>query len=335
MTHIQKKIAVVGGGSWATAIIKILSDNLIEKEIFWWMRNEEAIEHIRQYSHNPHYLSSVEIKVPDSNLSSNLKSIIASCDMILLNVPAAFLKETLKDISPKDLKGKKIISAIKGIVPDENMIIGEFMNQYFDIPFNDIIVISGPCHAEEVALEKLSYLTIASQNSELASHFSSMLNTRYIKTNVSDDIFGTEYAAVLKNIYAVASGICRGIGYGDNFQAVLISNAVREIESFVDAIHPIDRDIKESAYLGDLLVTAYSQFSRNRTFGNMIGKGYTVASAQLEMNMIAEGYYAVYCLHQINKTYKVNMPICRAVYAILYERHSPQIEMKLLSEQLT
>jgi glycerol-3-phosphate dehydrogenase (NAD(P)+) len=335
MTHIHKKIAVVGGGSWATAIIKILSDNLIEKEIFWWMRNEEAIEHIRQYNHNPHYLSSVEIKVPDSNLSSNLKDIITACDFILLNVPAAFLKETLKDISSEDLKGKKIISAIKGIVPDENMIIGEFMNQHFHIPFSDIIVISGPCHAEEVALEKLSYLTIASQDTELASHFSSMLNTRYIKTNVSDDIFGTEYAAVLKNIYAVASGICRGIGYGDNFQAVLISNAIREIESFVNAIHPIDRDIKESAYLGDLLVTAYSQFSRNRTFGNMIGKGYTVTSAQLEMNMIAEGYYAVYCLHQINKTYKVNMPICRAVYAILYERHSPQIEMKLLSEQLT
>jgi glycerol-3-phosphate dehydrogenase (NAD(P)+) len=335
MTHIHKKIAVVGGGSWATAIIKILSDNLIEKEIFWWMRNEEAIEHIRQYNHNPHYLSSVEIKVPDSNLSSNLKDIIAACDFILLNVPAAFLKDTLKDISPEDLKGKKIISAIKGIVPDENMIIGEFMNQHYHIPFSDIIVISGPCHAEEVALEKLSYLTIASQDTELASHFSSMLNTRYIKTNVSDDIFGTEYAAVLKNIYAVASGICRGIGYGDNFQAVLISNAIREIESFVNAIHPIDRDIKESAYLGDLLVTAYSQFSRNRTFGNMIGKGYTVTSAQLEMNMIAEGYYAVYCLHQINKTYKVNMPICRAVYAILYERHSPQIEMKLLSEQLT
>lgn len=335
MTQIHKKIAVVGGGSWATAIIKILSDNLIEKEIFWWMRNEEAIEHIRQYNHNPHYLSSVEIKVPDSNLSSDLKSVIAACDFILLNVPAAFLKEALKDISPSDLKGKKIISAIKGIVPDENMIIGEFINQQFHVPFSDIIVISGPCHAEEVALEKLSYLTIASQDTELASHFSSMLNTRYIKTNVSDDIFGTEYAAVLKNIFAIASGICRGIGYGDNFQAVLISNAVREIESFVNAVHPIDRDIKESAYLGDLLVTAYSQFSRNRTFGNMIGKGYTVASAHLEMNMIAEGYYAVNCLHQINKTYKVNMPICRAVYAILYERHSPQIEMKLLSEQLT
>ena len=335
MSHTQNKIAVVGGGSWATAIVKILSDNLIDKEIYWWMRNNDAIEHIRKYNHNPHYLSSVEIKLPTENLSSDLKSIIAASNLILLNVPAAFLKEALKDISSDDLKGKKIISAIKGIVPDENMIIGEFMNQHYQIPFSDIIVISGPCHAEEVALEKLSYLTIASQDSNLAAHFASMLNTRYIKTNVSDDIYGTEYAAILKNIYAVASGICRGIGYGDNFQAVLISNAIREIESFVDAVHPIDRDIKESAYLGDLLVTAYSQFSRNRTFGYMIGKGYTVTSAQLEMNMIAEGYYAVNCLHQINKTYKVNMPICRAVYAILYERHSPQIEMKLLSEQLT
>jgi glycerol-3-phosphate dehydrogenase (NAD(P)+) len=335
MSHIQKKIAVVGGCSWDTAIVKILSDNLIDKEIYWWMRNNDAIDHIRRYNHNPHYLSSVEIKVPDENLSSDLKSIIAASDLILLNVPAAFLKETLRDISSDDLKGKKIISAIKGIVPDENLIIGEFMNQHYHIPFNDIIVISGPCHAEEVALEKLSYLTIASQDSTLAAHFASMLNTRYIKTNVSDDIYGTEYAAVLKNIYAIASGICRGIGYGDNFQSVLISNAIREIESFVNAVHPIDRDIKESAYLGDLLVTAYSQFSRNRTFGNMIGKGYTVTSAQLEMNMIAEGYYAVYCLHQINKTYKVHMPICRAVYAILYERHSPHIEMKLLSEQLT
>ena len=335
MSHTQNKIAVVGGGSWATAIVKILSDNLIDKEIYWWMRNNDAIEHIRRYNHNPNYLSSVQIKVPDENISSDLKSIIAVSDLILLNVPAAFLKEALKDISSDDLKGKKIISAIKGIVPDENMIIGEFMNQHYHIPFSDIIVISGPCHAEEVALEKLSYLTIASQDSNLAAHFASMLNTRYIKTNVSDDIYGTEYAAVLKNIYAVASGICRGIGYGDNFQSVLISNAIREIESFVNAVHPIDRDIKESAYLGDLMVTAYSQFSRNRTFGNMIGKGYTVTSAQLEMNMIAEGYYAVYCLHQINKTYKVYMPICRAVYAILYERHSPQLEMKLLSEQLT
>ncbi len=335
MSQVKNSIAVVGGGSWATAIVKILGDNLGEKDVYWWMRNTDAIEHIKKYKHNPHYLSSVETKVPDEHLSSDLKEIISNCNMVLLNVPAAFLKEALTGIKAEDLKGKKIISAIKGIVPDDNLIIGEFMNRNYNIPFEDILVISGPCHAEEVALEKLSYLTIACQNLDLANSFAAMLNTRYIKTNVSDDIYGTEYAAVLKNIYAVASGICHGVGYGDNFQAVLISNAIREIESFVNAVHPIDRDIKESAYLGDLMVTAYSQFSRNRTFGNMIGKGYTVKSAQLEMNMIAEGYYAVYCLHQINKNYKVNIPICRAVYAILYENHSPQIEMKLLSEQLT
>ena len=335
MSQIIKKIAVVGGGSWATAIVKILSDNIVEKEVFWWMRSETAIEHIRQFKHNPNYLSSVEIRIPLENISSDIKSIISKADTILLNVPAAFLKDSLSGITAEDLKGKKIISAIKGIVPDENLIIGDFMNQKFGIPFNDILVISGPCHAEEVALEKLSYLTIASPDLEKAACFAGMLNTRYIKTNVSDDIYGTEYSAVLKNIYAVASGICHGIGYGDNFQSVLISNAIREMKRFVDAVHPINRDIKESAYLGDLLVTAYSQFSRNRTFGNMIGKGYTVKSAQLEMNMIAEGYYAANSLHQINKLYKVNMPICRAVYAIIYERHSPLIEMKLLADQLS
>lgn len=333
--QVNNKITIIGGGSWATAIVKILGDNLADKEVYWWMRNTEAIEHIRKYKHNPHYLSSVEVKVPHENISSDLKELVSKSDMVLLNVPAAFLKEALSGISAGDLKGKKIISAIKGIVPDDNLIIGEFMHKNYNIPYADILVISGPCHAEEVALEKLSYLTIACQDLDKASHFANMLNTRFIKTNVSDDIYGTEYSAVLKNIFAVASGICHGLGYGDNFQAVLISNAIRETESFVNAFHPISRDIKESAYLGDLLVTAYSQFSRNRTFGNMIGKGYTVKSAQLEMNMIAEGYYAAYCLHQINKSYKVNMPICRAVYAILYERHSPQIEMKLLSEQLT
>lgn len=326
---------MIGGGSWATAIVKMLSDNIQPKEIFWWMRSEDTIEHIRKYRHNPHYLSSVEIAVAPDHISSDLKWIISQVDIVILNVPAAFLKPALNDLTAADLKGKKLVSAIKGIVPDENQIIGEFLNQKYDIPYNDLVVISGPCHAEEVALEKLSYLTIASVNQQLATDFAGMINTRYIKTNVSDDIFGTEYAAVLKNIYAVASGICHGVGYGDNFQAVLISNAIREISRFVNAVHPIQRDIKESAYLGDLLVTAYSQFSRNRTFGNMIGKGYTVKSAQLEMNMIAEGYYAVNCLHQINKQYKVHMPICRAVYAVLYEKHSPHIEMKLLADELS
>ncbi|MES2455533.1 MAG: NAD(P)H-dependent glycerol-3-phosphate dehydrogenase [Bacteroidota bacterium] len=328
------KVAMIGGGSWATAIIKMLSDNFAAKEIYWWMRNADAIAHLQKYKHNPSYLSSVEIRIPEANICGDLSSVIASADYIVLNVPAAFLKDTLQGISPEQFRNKKIISAIKGIVPDENMIIGEFMNVNYGVALEDILVISGPCHAEEVALEKLSYLTIACINLELAARFAGFVNTRYIKTNVSDDIFGTEYAAVLKNIYAVASGICHGVGYGDNFQAVLISNAIREIKRFVDVVHPISRDIKESAYLGDLLVTSYSQFSRNRTFGNMIGKGYTVKSAQLEMNMIAEGYYAANSMHHVNKKYKVDMPISRAVYAILYEKHSPHIEMKLLTEQL-
>ncbi len=335
MNQPENKIAVIGGGSWATAIVKILCDNSIKKEVFWWMRNQATIDHIKQYKHNPNYLSSVEVKLPEGHLNNDLKRIVAKADIVLLSVPAAFLKDALSGLSAADLKGKKIISAIKGIVPDENLIIGEFMNRHYGVLINDIMVISGPCHAEEVALEKLSYLTIASADVEIAKWFAGMMTTRYIKTNVSDDIYGTEYAAVLKNIYAVASGICHGIGYGDNFQAVLISNAIQEISRFVDTVHPIDRDIKESAYLGDLLVTAYSQFSRNRTFGNMVGKGYTVKSAQLEMNMIAEGYYAVKSLHEINKKYKVDMPICRAVYAVLYDKCSPLTEMGLLAEQLS
>ena len=325
---------MIGGGSWATAVIKMLSDNLAEKEIYWWLRDNDSIAHLKQYKHNPKYLSSVQLDIPADNISSDIREIIARADYVILNVPAAFLKETLRNVTPEMLIGKKIISAIKGIVPDENQIIGEFIHEKFNLPLKDILVISGPCHAEEVALEKLSYLTIACIDTTHAASFSRLLNTRYIKTNISEDIFGTEYAAVLKNIYAVASGICHGLGYGDNFQAVLISNAIREIKRFVEAVHPIERDIKESAYLGDLLVTAYSQFSRNRTFGNMIGKGYTVKSAQLEMNMIAEGYYAVSCMHFINKKYQVEMPISRAVYAILYERHSPQLEMRLLTEKL-
>jgi glycerol-3-phosphate dehydrogenase (NAD(P)+) len=328
------KLAMIGGGSWATAVIKMLSDNLTEKEIYWWLRDEKSIAYLKEYKHNPKYLSAVELNIPATHISGDIGQIIASADYIILNVPAAFLKESLRGVTPEMLKGKKIVSAIKGIVPDENQIIGEFMHDKFNVPLADILVISGPCHAEEVAFEKLSYLTIAAIDSKVAGSFSKLLNTRYLKTIISDDIFGTEYAAVLKNIYAVASGICHGLGYGDNFQAVLISNAVREMERFVDAVHPIGRDIKESAYLGDLLVTAYSQFSRNRTFGNMVGKGYTVKSAQLEMNMIAEGYYAASCMHIINKKYKVEMPICRAVYAILYERLSPQIEMQLLTEKL-
>ncbi|SMO71191.1 NAD(P)H-dependent glycerol-3-phosphate dehydrogenase [Solitalea koreensis] len=335
MEENKTRVAVIGGGSWATAIVKIITDNGRSNKVIWWMRNQEAIDHLKKYHRNPRYLSYLEINIEPGNITSDLKEAISGADIIVLAIPAAFLQDALAEISADDLKGKVIVSAIKGFVPQDNLIIGEFLHKQYSVPFDKVAVISGPCHAEEVALEKLSYLTIASQSQDVSCLIASLLSNRYIKTTTSDDIYGTEYAAVLKNIFAVASGICHGLGYGDNFQAVLISNAIQEIKRFVDAVHPIDRDIKDSAYLGDLLVTAYSQFSRNRTFGNMIGKGYSVKSAQFEMNMVAEGYYAVKCLHEINRNHKVYMPISRAVYAILYENISPTVEIRLLSEKLS
>lgn len=335
MNNKSLNVAVIGGGSWATALVKILSDNFEPKKLYWWMRNGEQIKHIQQYGHNPNYLSSIALDIKPENIHDNISSIVDEADIIVLSIPAAFLDETLSALHVDQLKDKLVVSAIKGIVPKENQLIATYLQNSFHINAANIVVISGPCHAEEVSQEKLSYLTIASQEKKKAEIVSSLLTNRYIKTVISNDIYGTEYGAVLKNIYAVASGICHGIGFGDNFQAVLISNAIREMARFLEVASPIERDIKESAYLGDLLVTAYSQFSRNRTFGNMIGRGYTVKSAQFEMNMVAEGYFATKSIHEINRKYQVDIPICRAVYAILYEKHSPIIEMKLLSELLS
>lgn len=333
---MNRRVAVIGGGSWATAIVKMLCNGLPEKEkITWWMRNTEQLESIRQFRHNPRYLSAVEFEVSKLNLSSDISDVVASNDLIIMAVPSAFIDESLKELNPDSFTNKIIFSAIKGIVPGPNLIIGDYFNQRFNVPYSHIGVITGPCHAEEVALEKLSYLTVASQTQEFAQEVADRIACRFIRTTVSDDIFGTELSAVLKNVVAIASGICHGLGYGDNFQAVLISNAIQEISRFVDAVHPINRDIKSSAYLGDLLVTAYSQFSRNRMFGAMIGKGYSVKMAQLEMNMIAEGYYAVKCIHEINQKYNVEMPITNCVYNILYERIAPAIEVKILTDKLS
>ena len=325
------KIGVIGGGSWATAIVKMLCENV--DSINWWMRNEEAIEHINTYGHNPNYISDAELKKGKLNLSSNINEVVKNSDYLVLAVPSAFLKSTLSSLVTP-LKDKIIISAIKGIVPENNTIVGEFIHNNHEVPYENIGVITGPCHAEEVALERLSYLTIACIDILKAEFFANSISGRYIKTTVSDDIYGTEYSAVLKNVIALAAGICHGLGYGDNFQAVLVSNAIREIKRFVDEVHPIDRDIKESAYLGDLLVTAYSQFSRNRTFGEMIGRGYSVNSAQLQLKMIAEGYYAVKCIMEINEKLKVQMPITEAVYNILYDRKSAKKQIKLLTDKL-
>ena len=327
----KKNIGVIGGGSWATAIVKMLCENV--NSINWWMRNEDSISHIETYGHNPNYISDAELKKEMLNISSDINSVIENSDLIVLAVPSAFLKSTLNNLNVS-LKEKIIVSAIKGIVPENNTIVGEFIHNQYDVPYKNIGVLTGPCHAEEVALERLSYLTVACSDVKKAEFFANSISGRYIKTTVSDDIYGTEYASVLKNVVALASGICHGLGYGDNFQAVLISNAIREIKRFVDKVHPINRDIKESAYLGDLLVTAYSQFSRNRTFGEMIGRGYSVNSAQLQLKMIAEGYYAVKCISEINEKLNVEMPITQAVYNVLYNRKSVRKEIADLTEKL-
>lgn len=326
-------IGIVGSGSWATALAKLLLNNC--PSVNWFIRNREDIEYFKEYTNNPKYLTSVDFDVSKISFTDSVKDCISASDIIILAVPSAFVNETLKDLSEKDFNNKLIFSAIKGIVPEHNLIVGEYMNKVYNVPFENIGVITGPCHAEEVAMEKLSYLTIASPNLANAQTVSNLLNCRYLRSTVSDDIYGTEYSAVLKNVIAVAGGICHALGYGDNFLAVLVSNAIQEIKRFVDAVHPIDRDIKASAYLGDLIVTAYSQFSRNRMFGTMLGKGYSVKQAQLEMNMIAEGYYAVKCVYEINKNYNVNMPITSAVYNIIYQKKDPKREIAALSKLLS
>jgi len=331
MKKNEPKIAVIGGGSWATAIVKILQNNM--SNIAWYMRNKEAIEYIKTNNHNPRYISSADIKADEITFYDQINKAIDYADIVIFAIPSAFLKDSLNEVD-LDLSKKFIVSAIKGIIPEDNLIIGDFFHKVYHVSYKKFGVISGPCHAEEVALQRLSYLTISSKDIKMARQLAMLFDCQYIKTTVSDDIYGTEYAAVLKNVVAIAAGICHGLGYGDNFQAVLVSNAIQEIKRFVDHVHPITRDIKSSAYLGDLLVTAYSQFSRNRTFGNMVGKGYSVKWAQLEMNMVAEGYYAVKCIKEINENHKINMPITDAVYNILYEKIAPGLEIRLLTENL-
>ncbi|GCD79849.1 NAD(P)H-dependent glycerol-3-phosphate dehydrogenase [Schleiferia thermophila] len=328
----NKKIAVLGGGSMATALVKVLSEN--NETVFWWMRNQEVIEHIQKYGHNPRYLSNAELNTENIHISQNIDEICELADIIILVIPSAFLRDAMEKITV-DISEKIIFSSIKGIVPGVNMIVGEYLNAVLNIPLDNIGVIAGPCHAEEVALERLSYLTLASIDMEHAYVLGSHLSCRYMRIQISDDIYGTEYAAVLKNIYSIAAGICHGLGYGDNFQAVLVSNALREMKRFIKAVHPIKRDIAGSAYMGDLLVTAYSQFSRNRTLGTMVGKGYSVQAAMLEMRMVAEGYYATELIRNIKKAYDVKMPIANAVYKILYEGKPAAKVIEKLSRKFT
>lgn len=324
----QPKVAVFGGGSWATAIVKMLTET--QNEVGWYMRNEQAIEYIKENGHNPKYISAAEFDPKKIRFSSDINEMVSYADYLIFAIPSAFVKKELDKIN-QPLNKKIIFSAIKGIIPESGMLVGDHFYSKLNVPIEQIGVITGPCHAEEVAMERLSYLTVASKKRKVANTMAKMLNSHFIKTKISDDLIGTEYAAMLKNIYAIAAGIAHGLGYGDNFQAVLMSNAIREMKRFVKKEHKMKRNINNSAYLGDLLVTGYSVFSRNRMFGNMIGKGYTVKSAMMEMSMVAEGYYATKSAYQINKKNMAKTPILNAVYAILYKGKPAKKEFKKLT----
>jgi glycerol-3-phosphate dehydrogenase (NAD(P)+) len=325
------QVAVLGSGSWATALVKIILNNL--EKIKWFIRNTETIDFIKNHHHNPRYISSVELPPDRIDFYHDIGDTIHDSDILIFAIPSFFLKKSL-EAERLNFENKIIVSAIKGIIPVLNLTVAEFFNQVYKVPFRNIGIVSGPCHAEEIALERLSYLTVASTTKTRAEMIADMLRCDFVKVKSSKDIYGIEYAAVLKNIMAIAAGISHGLGYGDNFLAVLISNASQEIKRFLDKTYKSKRKVNSSAYLGDLLVTAYSQFSRNRTFGTMIGKGYSARSAQLEMNMVVEGLHAIDCIKEINKSYHVKMPIFDSVYHIIHDKISPALEIKLLSENL-
>jgi len=331
----KHKIAVLGSGSWATAIVKMLTENL--NEVAWYVRSPYTLEHFKLHHHNPKYLQQVLFNPEQIKISNDINKVISYADTIIIAIPSAFVKAELDKITVS-LNKKIVFSAVKGIVPETLLILGEHLKQYHQIPEKNLGVIAGPCHAEEVAMERLSYLTIAAKRKSVAKQMSSYLESWYIKTTYSKDVFGIEWAAVLKNVYAIAAGMAHGLGYGDNFQAVLISNAIREMKKFIKKnVDKRKRNIDNSAYLGDLLVTAYSIFSRNRMFGSMIGKGYTVRSAMAEMRMVAEGYYAVkpaYEINQSKKDKKAKTPIIDTVYNILYNGAQPKTEFVKLTKKL-
>lgn len=323
------KIAIIGGGSWATAIAKIIISHT--HHIGWYIRRDDRIDDFLRLGHNPAYLMSVHFKTDEIFFSSDINKIVQAYDTLVFVTPSPYIKSHLRKLRVR-LRDKFIITAIKGIVPDENLVCSEYFRQVFDVPYENLACLGGPSHAEEVALERLTYLTVACSDNEKAQAFADVLANDFVKTETSDDVIGIEYASVLKNVYAIAAGICSGLKFGDNFQAVLMANAVQEMARFLNVVHPLERNVYDSVYLGDVLVTGYSNFSRNRTFGTMIGKGYSVKSAQIEMEMVAEGYFGTKCMKEINRHKHVNMPILDAVYNILYERINPQIEIKLLTD---
>lgn len=331
--RIDKKArcAVIGYGSWATALVKVLLEN--EQRVGWYIRRADVIEHISRKGHNPRYIPDATLDTGRLDMSDDINKVVADADIVILAVPSAFLQMTLEPLTVS-LKDKFVVSAIKGIIPEGYVTIAEYVNQHYGLPFDQIGIVAGPSHSEEVSQERLSYLTLVCKNTENAEVLCGKFATPYIITHASTDIYGTEYAAVLKNIYAICAGISVGLGYGDNFLSVLISNAAIEMNRFLNDSYPSERNTSASAYLGDLLVTAYSKFSRNREFGMMIGRGLTVEQAQDEMAMVAEGYFAAECIIQVNKRFDIEMPIAECVYRILYEGQPAREEIEKMTKKL-
>ena len=319
----------MGGGSWATALAKLLLNN--NDSILWYMRRDDRIEEFRRNHRNPAYLSDVEFNTDKIEFTSDINEVCSKADTIVLAMPSPYFKSHMDKVTV-DISGKYVVSAVKGIVPDDNLIITDYISQKYNVPHERTLVIGGPCHAEEVALGRKSYLTIGCQDLFHAEQFGTALSGPALTTITSSDVVGIEYAAVLKNVYAICSGVVHGLKFGDNFQAMLVSNAIREMERFVDTVNPRPRQICDSVYLGDLLVTSYSRFSRNHNFGSMIGRGYSVTAARMEMEQTAEGYYGTKCIHEINNKFGVTMPILDGVFDILYRKVKPATAIKRMSE---
>lgn len=324
------KVAILGSGSWATALAKIILSNV--EEINWYIRKQETIDEFIENRRNPNHLEWAYFDTTKIYFSTNINEVIDLSDTIVLAIPSPYVKACLDEISI-DISHKKIISAVKGMIPDENILITDYLHDYYGIPEEQLGIIAGPCHAEEIALERLSYLTIGCTDINQAKTWSELFANKYVHITPSNDVVGLEYSSVMKNIYAIAAGMCTSLRYGDNFQAVLLTNAMHEIMRFAQATSDIPRDITNSGYLGDVLVTAYSNFSRNRQFGQMIGMGYSVKAAQTEMEMIAEGYYGTKAIYMVNKKYGVDLPIVDAMYQILYNRKSPKTTIKELTQK--
>lgn len=343
------QFGVIGSGSWATALTKILTDN--NHPVNWCVRSVAIIEHLQHRHHNPDYLSSVYFDTSLLSLYTNVNKVIESSDCIVIAVPSAYVAKTLENVPEHAFAGKKVISAVKGILPDTNLLVNHYLNAHYNLPLHDYFTIMGPCHAEEVAAEKLSYLTFSGIDEQFTASIAQYFETGYLNIILNNDIYGVQYAAILKNIYALGAGIAHGLDYGDNFLSVLIANSADEMAGFLKRVGIRNVEVgvhqelntvslKKSAnyaasvYLGDLLVTCYSLYSRNRTFGNMIGKGYSVRSAQLEMNMVAEGYNASRCIHIINKEVNADIPIVETIYRILWENLVASTGFRKIEESL-